>query len=172
MGNLLSKLFGKSGVPESESEILHILKKVPIFEDLSDGELIIVENIMHRREFGTGEVMMHQGAAGHGMYIIIKGTVTIAHSPTDPPLAELHDGDFIGEMALLDNSPRSASAVAKTSCMTLSFFRPDMFKLIEANPKLGAKVLLRLAAIIGDRLRNTNEQVKTLQYEIAELKKK
>jgi len=171
MGNLLGKFFGKSEVSGAETEILHILQKIPIFEDLSDGELMIVENIMHKREFGEGEVIMHQGAAGHGMYVILKGSVAIAHNPTDPPLAELHEGEFIGEMALLDNSPRSASAVAKTHCKTLSFFRPDLFKLIEANPKLGAKVLLRLAGIIGDRLRKTNEQVKALQDEVAELKK-
>jgi len=148
-----------------------VLKKVPIFEDLSAGELAIVEGYMNSRDFAAGEVIMYQGAAGHGMYIITEGAVTIAPNPGDPALAELGEGEFFGELAILDNSPRSASAVAKTHCRTLGLFRPDLFKLIEANPRLGVKVISRLVGIVGERLRKANETVAALQSELRELKK-
>jgi len=169
MPGLFGKVFKKE--PKVEKEGHHILERVHIFGDLSSGELAIVEGYIHSRDFGEGEVIMYQGAAGHGMYIIVEGTVTIALKPGDPALAELHSGEFFGELAILDNSPRSASAVAKTACRTLGLFRADLFKLIEANPRLGVKVISRLVGIVGDRLRKSNEMVRALQLEIDELKK-
>jgi CRP-like cAMP-binding protein len=64
-------------------------------------------------------------------------------------------------LALLDDAPRSASAVAKTpaTCYVFQAGAPD---LIERNPKLGSKILFRLAWTIGERLKSTNEQVKEL----------
>jgi CRP-like cAMP-binding protein len=77
-------------------------------------------------------------------------------------MTELGDGEFFGELPLLDGGSRSATAVAKTSCRIFGFFQPDLFSLIERNPRLGVKIVLSLAAIIGMRLRAVNERVQTL----------
>jgi CRP-like cAMP-binding protein len=78
-------------------------------------------------------------------------------------LAVLKDGAFFGDLALLDEAPRSASAIADDSCDILGFFRPDFLDLLYRKPKLGIKILIALSRIIGERLRRTNEQLALLQ---------
>ena len=75
----------------------------------------------------------------------------------------MHDGDFFGELALLDDAPRSASAAAVTPCVMFGFAQPDLFGIIERNPHLGVKIVTMLAKIIGERLRATNEQLNQIQ---------
>ncbi|OPX34594.1 hypothetical protein B1H10_03275, partial [candidate division KSB1 bacterium 4484_188] len=72
-----------------------------------------------------------------------------------------------GELALLDDSPRSASAVAKTDCKMLGFFQPDLFGVIERNPRLGIKIVLRLAKIIGERLKAANIENQQMRQQLA-----
>ena len=85
-------------------------------------------------------------------------------------LAILKDGDFFGEIALIDESPRSASAICRTDCQIIGFFRPDLFEIIEKHPRLGIKIVLKLAEIIAERLRRTNQEVTQLKAEIEALK--
>ena len=67
----------------------------------------------------------------------------------------LKNGEFFGELALLDESPRSATATAGEKTQILGFFRPDFLNLLSTEPKLGAKVLLKLSQILAMRLRTT-----------------
>jgi len=100
------------------------------------------------------------------MYIIIGGSVEIVCGPQSDILAELSEGDFFGELSLLDDSPRSASAITKTPCKILCFFKPELFDLIDRNPKLGSRILFKLAWTISERLKNTNEQLTALSRSI------
>jgi len=139
-----------------------ILLKIPVFQELTPRELKTIQRILHQREYKQSEVIFAEGDIGLGMYIIEKGIVQIACKNQHHILAELVAGDFFGELALLDDAPRSASAVAKTPATLLCFFKPELLDLIERNPKLGSKILFRLAWTIGERLKCTNEQVKEL----------
>ena len=84
----------------------------------------------------------------------------------------MRDGDFLGEVALLDAGPRSATAIARTNSTLLGFFQPDLFDLIDRNPRLGVKVVLSVARHIGLRLRQANEKVLALVVEMEAAKKK
>ncbi len=150
-----------------------ILKEVPAFSDLEPKELSLLASIVHKREYKKGEYIFYQGDPGLGMYIIQDGEVLIQY--TDPEgnrkdLAILRDGDFFGEIALIDESPRSASAICRTDCHIIGFFRPDLFEIIERHPKLGIKIVLKLAEIIAERLRRTNQEVAQLKAELESLK--
>lgn len=70
----------------------------------------------------------------------------------------LKDGEFFGEMSLLDEYPRSAEAAEAEKTEALGIFRPDLFDLIENNPKLGYRILLRLSRRLASRLRETTER--------------
>lgn len=140
-------------------KVRNILKKLPVFEDLNNRDLNAIERILHQREYREDEAIFLQGDPGLGMYIVESGTVAIVCEPDKHVLAELHNGEFFGEIALLDESPRTATAIAKTECRMLCFFQPDLFDLIDRNPRLGVKVLFRLARTISERLRKTNEQL-------------
>ncbi len=147
-----------------------VLKRIPIFEGLTRKELISMERILYRREYKAGETIFHQGEPGIGMYIIESGRVQVYLEPTQQLLAELHDGDFFGELALMDDSPRSATVLAKTDCRVLAFFRSDLLDLIERKPRMGIKIVMRLMFVIGARLKKSNEQVTALQKKLYSLK--
>ena len=138
------------------------LRSIPIFSELGRRELASVERILHKREYAAGEVIFRQDEPGLGMYIIETGRVSILTDQSHDNMTELGDGEFFGELPLLDGGSRSATAVAKTPCRIFGFFQPDLFSLIERNPHLGVKIVLSLAAIIGMRLRAVNERVQTL----------
>ena len=80
-------------------------------------------------------------------------------------------GGFFGEISLLDEHPRSASAIAKTPCKIFGFFQPDLFSLIDRDPRLGVKIVIRLARMIGARLRRANEQALSIVEELRKAKK-
>ena len=145
---------------KKEDDIFTLLKKVPIFSDLTPKELAEVEKIVHQRRYKKSETIIHDGDPGLGMYIIVSGSVEIVEEDETAgkkTLAKLSDGSFFGDMALLDEEPRSASAIALVDSDIMGFFRPDFLDLIYRKPKLGIKVLLALARVIGERLRHTNE---------------
>jgi CRP/FNR family cyclic AMP-dependent transcriptional regulator len=144
----------------------NILLKIPVFQDINNRELKKIKRILHQREYKKNETVFNQGDVGLGMYIIVRGIVEIVCGPGRQILAELNEGDFFGELALLDESPRSASAVTKTPCEMLCFFKPELLDLVNRDPKLGGRILFKLAWTIGERLKRTNEQMRELNYSI------
>ncbi|MDZ7291095.1 MAG: cyclic nucleotide-binding domain-containing protein [candidate division KSB1 bacterium] len=154
---------------DDEEGILTTLRLVPLFANMSDGELREFEKLIHRRTFKANETIFWEGEPGVGMYIIQRGTVAIfKHAPGEgrEELATLRNGEFFGELALLDESPRSATAVAKEPSDIIGLFRPDLFELLERKPRLGNKFLFQLALIIGDRLKNTNVEMQALRAQL------
>jgi CRP-like cAMP-binding protein len=158
MSNLWKNIFKA----RKRDVVQEILKKVPVFEDLSSGDLSHIERILHRREYRPDEVIFSQGTPGFGMYIIEEGSVKIVSEPSMNIMAELKSGEFFGELALLDDSPRSATAIATASCRMLCFFQSDMFDLINRRPQIGVKILLCLAKTLGERLKKANEEISVL----------
>ena len=151
---------------KKNDDILALLKQVPIFTDLKPRELAEVEKIMHRRRYKKSEPIIRMGDPGLGMYIIAKGSVDIIEEDNkggSRTLAKLKDGSFFGDLALLDESPRSASAISNEECDIIGFFRPDFLDLLDRKPKLGIKVLLALAKTIGERLRRTDEMLMEIE---------
>ena len=139
-----------------------ILMQIPIFQDLNNRELNVIKRILHQREYGKQEGIFNQGDVGLGMYIVVSGKVEITCDPGSHLLAELNEGDFFGELALLDDAPRSASAKTKSPGTILCFFKPELLDIIKRYPSTGCKILFRLAWTIGERLKHTNEQIQSL----------
>ena len=150
--------------------VLNILGRIPIFADLGKRDLAGVERILHKRLFKAEETVFFQNDPSAGMYIIVRGKVQVIYEPTQQVMAELVDGDFFGELALVADAPRSATVIARLDCEMLGFFRSDLLDLIERKPRLGLKIAMQLMAVIGERLRRSNDQVQALQKKLYELK--
>ena len=150
---ILQKIRGKEG------DILPVLRTIPIFEGLGFNDLKKIELIVHKRTFMPNEIIFYERQPGAGMYIIKKGLIKLTKTVNEErvKISELKDGEFFGEMALLDEYPRSAEATAVERTEVLGIVRPDLFDLIESNPKLGYRILLRLSKSLASRLRETTE---------------
>jgi CRP-like cAMP-binding protein len=139
-----------------------LLKKIPLFAELGKGELREIERLIHHRQYQRGEVIFWEDEPGVGMYIVQKGEVGIFKDyavPRQKELARLEFGDFFGEMALLEDDCRSATAVALSDAHLLGLFHPDLFDLFKRRPPLGVKLLATLAGMLAKRLRKTNSEL-------------
>ncbi len=142
---------------------LAILQSVPIFSSLTRRQLHAVERIVHKRLYSPGEEIFRQGDTGVGMYIVARGRVRISQEPGPVLLAELAEGDFFGEIALLSEKPRSATATATEATTLFGFFQPDLISILERQPRIGVVVLRGLAEIAGERLVRTEAQLREAQ---------
>jgi len=118
-----------------------------------------LEKLVHHRTYASGDFVFKNRAPGEGMYIIMKGTIKITigtRSGDEQVLAELKEGDFFGELALFDNEPRSANALATTDSKLIGFFTADLLSLQDRNPQMTNKILMNLGSMLGERLRSTN----------------
>ena len=141
---------------ESSDPVLQVLGQVPIFENLTPKELKDLARLTHERFYKANEPVFKKLAPSEGMYVILKGIVEIKDPDSNTTFATLGSGDFFGELALLDEEPRSAMAVATEASELVGFFRTDLLTLMKRGPELGNKILLNLSRILGERLRRTN----------------
>ena len=139
--------------------VLKALEKVPIFENLSEKELKNIAQLTHEREYKLNEFIFKKHAPAEGMYVILEGEIEIKDPKSGNLFANLSSGDFFGELALLDEEPRSASALCNKPTRLIGFFRTDLLTLIQRYPELGNKILLNLARVLGERLRQTNRNI-------------
>ena len=111
------------------------------------------------RRCAKGDPVCREGEVDPALFIIATGSVSILkHDAGDHEklLAKLGPGQTLGEMALLDGQPRSATAVATEDLVLLVFTRPALDKLVEAKPRLGVKLIWKLARFLSQRLRQTS----------------
>lgn len=134
------------------------LKKVPFFSQLSQDEIADLAERSVPRHFGSDQVIFHLGDPGGLLYIITDGKVKISNSTADGQealLAILGTGDFFGELALLDDSPRSATAEAIEPTETLTLHREEFVRFLHQNPDFAYHVMHTLAK----RIRHLNDQI-------------
>ena len=141
-------------------ELILSLKSIPLFKSLSDRDLRNMMNIIHNRNYLSGEYIFYQNDPGIGLYILREGEVMIIRESDDGEkitLATIQKGDFFGELALIDNDKRSASAIANSDVKLSVIFKSDLDEFIEKYPKKGVKILEGIAEITAMRLRTLNE---------------
>jgi CRP-like cAMP-binding protein len=168
LSSLWGNLFHLSD--QSQHTIFETLRNVPIFRELKKGEIKEIERIIHHRYFKPQEVIFWEGETGVGMYIIQRGEIGIyqdRETDHEEELVRLGEGDFFGEMALLNEGPRSATAISLTNAHIIGLYRPDLFNLFELKPRFGVKVLMKLADMLAIRLRKTNEELQELKLKFS-----
>lgn len=144
-----------------ELDRIQFLKTVPFFNELANWQLKRVSEIVFERTYEPGELIFEQGQPGAAIFLIMEGQVCVEifREQKTTSLAVLERGSFFGEMALLDESPRSASARCIVTCKTLALYRNDLTRLIQTDPLTACHIYHALARIVGDRLRSTNDLV-------------
>lgn len=130
-----------------------MLRGVPLFASMNDRHLRRLAKEGKPLSFSAGEMIIKKGATGTGFYLVLKGKAQAKKG--DRVLTEFRRGQFFGEMALLDNGPRSADVVASepTECFCLTFW--DLQGIRYKDPKITEAILKELAK----RLRETDEML-------------
>ena len=138
-----------------------LLRTVPIFAELSDPDIASLSKLATRRRYPKDTVVFFENEEGDFFFMILEGRIKVTILGDDGReviLSILGPGDFFGEMALLDNEPRSATAIAIEETELLSLHRTD-FQTVMADNKSITTALIR--SLTG-RLRRANHQISTL----------
>lgn len=134
--------------PLRDSNAVQALQVVPFFANLPDEHATELAKSLVPRRFAPGQVIFHLGDPGGLLYLISRGKVKISHTTTEGQevvLAILGPGDFFGELALLDDAPRSATAVALEATETWTLHREEFMHYLTDNPDFALHVLKTLA---------------------------
>ena len=141
---------------------MEFLSQISIFNNLDFNLLGRIINITYTKMYQKGETIFNEGDIGKAIFIIVSGNVEITKKISEKEegiLVILGSGDFFGEMALLEELPRSATARAIEESEIYIIYKVNFDSLIEKYPQVGVKIIKNLAAILSKRLRKTSEQV-------------
>jgi len=158
------KQFAKSMLGQREGGVEAVdstLKGIPLFSSVSVDDLSSLSRQFTRRHYRKGEIIFHKGDFGSTFHIINTGGVKLSipsEKGGDVFLAHLGPGDFFGELALLDERPRSATATAKDSTETLALEREDFLDFVKLYPDVAVSIL----AVLAQRIRNLNSQLESV----------
>jgi CRP/FNR family cyclic AMP-dependent transcriptional regulator len=138
-----------------------MLKNIPLFSVLADEELDAISRLAVTRNYPKNSIIINEGDHTDSLYVILSGKVKIFL--TDDQQKEVivaiqREGDYFGELALLDEAPRSASVMTMEPCSLLIVSRGAFERHLASDPKLAISLMRGLAA----RLRATTENVKSL----------
>ena len=131
-----------------------VLASVPIFANLSETTLNRLSRLVVHREFPQRTQFLSDGQPGPGFFLISRGAVEVLRGPERVPVATMKQGDFFGEMALLDERPRSATvrAIEPTTCLVMT--RWDFRAEVRQDPDLA----LELLEVMSRRIRDLDER--------------
>jgi len=143
--------------------VLSILEGLDLFSQLNNEALRELSLLFEERIFNEGEIIFEEGSIGNSMMVITSGDVRVSQR-TDPNTEEalivLKEGDVFGEMALIDDLPRSATTIAHTNSIIFEISRPKFLNYIKNDCENGILILLKLAKIISARLREADNKLK------------
>lgn len=147
--------------PELDQLLLRLLAKVALFDGLDRTNLIALLAMMRRAEFAPEARLFDEGDNGASLYVIISGTVEVFRkAPGEEPvvLASLGPGDTVGEMALIEHLPRTASVRALTATVALELSRDAL----SARLPIEAALCRNIARMLAQRLRRNNDALAEL----------
>jgi porphyrinogen peroxidase len=145
---MLRPLLSRGG-PVSQDRKLDLLGTVPLFQGLDASQLARLAGLATEVQATDGEILMRQGERGDEFFVVVSGNVAVERE--GQRLARLGPGDFLGEIALIDGRPRTATAIADGEAHLLVLDNRQFETVIEEFPGLGRKI----ARALVDRIRRT-----------------
>jgi CRP/FNR family cyclic AMP-dependent transcriptional regulator len=137
------------------------LQRISLFQGISRREFGHLFQVLVPRNYAPGEILFLEGDIGRALFILESGQVEIsrANRAGDPVrVAVLTPGDYFGEMSLLDDRPRTATAAAIEPVRVLLLYKADLEKLVRQVPHIGAAIMTHLAMLLAARLRSMTDQ--------------
>jgi CRP-like cAMP-binding protein len=145
--------------PVSLNEEVELLRRIPLFANLEPSKLKLLAFTSERITFDAGQILFRQGDMGDAAYIIVEGEAEVkvgTPAAGDILVATLSRNDFVGEIAILCDVPRTATVQAKTRLVTLRIAKDLFFRLIAEFPQMSVEIMRELAS----RLEHTTAQLR------------
>lgn len=145
-------------------EKIKLLKKVSIFTGLKKAELDIISRFSEYSDYKNGETIFQSGSSGDELFVVKKGEVIISRQTANMEelvIARYVNGESFGELDLLVDTPRSATARASEDTLLLHFPETgvELNEVFNRHPEVSAVMLHKLLAMIAGRIRNANRQI-------------
>ncbi|MBI5814925.1 MAG: cyclic nucleotide-binding domain-containing protein [Nitrospinae bacterium] len=140
-------------------QIKTLMFEVPEFDQLSNEEIDILAKHIFHKSVPAGTVLCKEGMSGDSLFYIVNGKIEIRKESMDgrqTVLARFNKGASVGEMSLVEESPRSATATAVEDVELLILTRGSFETLLNENPYVGVKILRNIAKALSRRLRFTS----------------
>jgi CRP/FNR family transcriptional regulator, cyclic AMP receptor protein len=119
------------------------LKKVPLFAGLDNKELTQIANSMRERRFKAGDTVTQEGSGGVGFFVVEEGEADV--NVGGEARGSIGPGDYFGEIALINESPRTATLTARTDMLCYGMTPWDFKPLVEGNSEIAWKLLTAMA---------------------------
>jgi CRP/FNR family transcriptional regulator len=151
-------------VEENRDSPTTLIRRVPLFAELSSQELERIARVAVPRSFPKGVRVLHEGDASDACYIVRSGDLRVTREHPDGraiALATLGPGDIFGELAMIDGGTRSASVEALTECELLALPATDVRNLLRSNAEITTKLVVALTR----RVRESNERISRQSFQ-------
>ena len=132
----------------SQDTKVQALKGVSLFAGLSRKELVQLERVCEDLEVEPGKVLCKEGEIGHEFFVIVDGKVQVTRKGRR--VATLSNGDFLGEIALVTELPRTATVTAETAVRFFVLTRREFHAVLDQSPSVERKVLRALARRLAE----------------------
>jgi NTE family protein len=141
-------------------ETRELLRDKALFSEFTDRDMEEFLNLLDPVEIPGGQLVVRQDEPGDCMYILVTGRAKVVHHKggREIELAAIVPGDFFGELALVDDGPRSADVIATENCVLLKVGQNSISALAGVYPSAAFKLLIALGRIMVGRLRKSNQR--------------
>ncbi|WP_300299135.1 cyclic nucleotide-binding domain-containing protein [Ferrovibrio sp.] len=148
----------------SLNEEVELLRRIPLFAKIEASKLKLLAFTSQRLTYKPGDVLFHQGDPGDAAFVIIGGEADVM---VDAPggqlkVAHLKQNDFVGEIAILCDVPRTATVIAATEVTTLRIEKDLFFRLIADFPQIAIEIM----RVLAQRLERTTTDLRTLSAKL------
>ncbi len=137
----------------STLEKILFLKGAPIFDHVNGEDLAPLARIATVQVYAPGELIVSEGEQGHALFILVRGTAAVEHAGR--PIASLGPGDVVGEMAVLDSEPRSATVRATSEAEALRIGSEEFYEILHEQIDIAEGVI----RVLSRRVRQLNEDL-------------
>ena len=150
----------------SKGDALQLLGGVPTFAELPRRSLKKLVRLCTPRDYPAGSVIIEEGATGLGLFVVIEGTAEVfkGHGEARTTLGQIGRGDVVGEIALIDDQPRSASVVATSDTRCLLITRNSFQGLVRREPEIA----WCFVPVLSERVRTLHAHVMAAEEEVAD----
>ena len=143
-------------------QFIKILKKIPIFKELTIQQFQMILNICSKQFYKKNEKLFLKGDDSHEMFILIQGELKITFRD-GKEFSRIHPVGFVGEMGIFTSQPRSATVEAATDSILLTIHKTELFKLFEKDCFIATHILMNVIKDLSCKLRNDNIIIEELR---------